>query len=269
MILFPNAKINIGLQILSKRPDGYHDICTFFYPAPVYDILEIIKSDDDLTDITVTGVKEKINLDDNLCMKAYNILSDNYKIPPVKIYLHKIIPIGAGLAGGSSDAAHTLKALNILFNLHISNHDLITIASKLGSDCAFFIDNKPSIATSRGEILSPFDINLNRNIIIVTPDIQISTAKAYSMVTPNSNVPSLQQLIKQDIHTWKDTIINDFEGQIFIKYSKIKVIKEQLYNMGALYASMSGSGSSVYGIFKRNPDIGNYFSSYRVFCGTI
>ncbi|MDR2083632.1 MAG: 4-(cytidine 5'-diphospho)-2-C-methyl-D-erythritol kinase [Bacteroidales bacterium] len=251
MIIFPVAKINIGLQILSKRNDGFRNIYTFFYPFnDLKDILEIVESKSGQTNIFISGIDLEGNSRDNLCIKAYNLLSKEYDLPPVDIYLHKNIPVGAGLGGGSSDAASTLILLNKMFNLNICNENLKKIAGMLGSDCTFFIDSKPAFASSRGEVLEEVDFNLNKKIIVKTPDIHISTKEAYSLVTPNPDVPDLKTLVFDDIKTWRANIKNDFEEVIFPLYPEIAMIKEEMYANGAIYASMSGSGSAVYGIFE-------------------
>lgn len=250
MIIFPSAKINIGLQILSKRDDGFHNIYTFFYPVDdLKDILEIVESSNRHTNIHISGNNLDGNAEENLCLKAYYKLAEKHKLPPIDIYLHKLIPAGAGLGGGSSDAASTLILLNKMFDLKIDNHELKNIASQLGSDCAFFIDNKPAFASSRGEILEEVEFILDKKIIIKVPDVHISTKEAYSLVRPNSVVPDLKKLIFSDINTWKDNIKNDFEESILINHPEIAKIKNEMYEEGAIYASMSGSGSAVYGIF--------------------
>ncbi|MDL2227383.1 4-(cytidine 5'-diphospho)-2-C-methyl-D-erythritol kinase [Odoribacter sp. OttesenSCG-928-L07] len=252
MIIFPSAKINIGLQILSKRDDGFHNIYTFLYPFnELKDILEIVKSNNKETNIHFSGNIIDGVKDDNLCIKTYNLLSEIYDLPPVDIYLHKKIPVGAGLGGGSSNAAATLILLNRMFELGISNDELKVFAGKLGSDCAFFIDNKPAFASSRGEILEEVDFNLNNKIEVKVPNIHISTKEAYSLVKPNSNVRNLKEMIYSDISTWKDNIKNDFEESIFPIHPEIKKIKDEMYANGAVYAAMSGSGSAVYGIFDK------------------
>lgn len=269
MILFPNAKINLGLQIISKRLDGYHNISTLFYPAPIFDILEIVKSSDKKTSISVSGIDIKTNDDDNLCIKAYNLMAEKYNITPIKIFLHKNIPFGAGLAGGSSDAAFTLKAINSLFSLNLDSGQLRNLAAQIGSDCAFFIDDKPALASSRGEVLTEFDLSLNKEIVIIKPDIHISTAEAYSIIKPNADVPQLKSLLQHDISEWKNLIVNDFEGPIIKRYPEIGTIKDMLYKKGAVYASMSGSGSAVYGLFDQLPDLQDITQDYRTFTGKI
>lgn len=254
MISFPNAKINIGLNILSKRDDGYHNLQTIFYPVAIKDALEIIDTNESENDIVFSSSGLTINgkEDDNLCIKAYHLLQKDFQqILPVKIHLHKNIPMGAGMGGGSADAAFMLCLLNDKFSLNLSTEELIKYALQLGSDCPFFIVNQPCFATGRGEILEPIKLNISPyKICIVNPGIHVNTAIAFSGIEPGKNECNLIQLIHQPIKDWKETIINDFEVSVFAKHPEIASIKHELYKQGALYASMSGSGSTVYGIFK-------------------
>jgi len=254
MIVYPNAKINLGLSVIRKRSDGFHDIETLFVPVPqLRDILEIVKSD------TLQMLQYGISFDgdpmDNLCIKAYQLLKKDFGIPPVTICLHKNIPVGAGLGGGSSDAAHTLIVLNQLFDLNISQEQLCQYAAALGSDCAFFIYNRPMFATGRGEILTPAEINLNDySIEVVTPDIFVSTKEAYAGVTPRENQPNgnnmpLLEILSHSVDFWRGNLVNDFEKSVFAAHPEIAREKELLYKRGALYASMSGSGSALFGLF--------------------
>lgn len=237
MIAFPPCKINLGLNILRKRADGFHDIETCFYPVPWTDILEVIPSGK--FEFTTSG--NPIPGGENLCVKAYDLL----KPPPAKIHLHKIIPAGAGLGGGSSDAAWTLRLLNDVFDLKYSKEKLRSLAAQLGSDCAFFIDDGPMIGTGRGEVLTPANISLKGMfIVIIKPDIHVSTAEAYAGIVPKES--------KLDIENIQD-LRNDFEPSIFKKYPLLASIKATLYEAGASYASMSGSGSSVFGLFPQAP----------------
>ena len=256
MLRFPNAKINLGLNVVSKRPDGYHNIETVFCPIDLCDALEIVPSDSD-TDITFTpfGTDVGCHPENNLVVKAYRLLSKYYDLPGAKIFLHKQIPSGAGLGGGSSDAAFALKMLNELFSLECSNARLEEIASELGADCAFFIRNKPVFASGTGNIFEPIDFSpKNYFLVLIKPDIFISTPKAYAMIKPAIPEKSLKEIIQQPIETWKNEMINDFEIPVFAEYPEIKEIKDKLYEAGAVYASMSGSGSSVFGIFDSRPD---------------
>jgi 4-diphosphocytidyl-2-C-methyl-D-erythritol kinase len=253
MIVFANAKINIGLNITSKRPDGFHEIKSCFYPIQWSDIIEIIPSSE--YQFSSSGIPIPDAASVNLCSKAFDLLKAQYNIPNVKIHLHKIIPIGAGLGGGSSDAAYVLKALNTLFNLKINNHELEKLAKQIGSDCPFFIENKPTYAIGTGTDFQPDLLpNLNQyTIVCIYPKFGISTKEAYSKVVPKESSIHLPLVIKEPIEQWKDKILNDFEDGLFISYPELLSIKEKLYDLGALYASMSGSGSTMYGIFDTTP----------------
>ena len=259
MVVFPNSKINLGLRIVSKRVDGYHDLDTVFYPLPFYDALEVIRNDGEseaanpeiIFNITGLQIGETTN---NLCLRAYQLLkSDFSNLPPVHMHLHKAIPIGAGLGGGSADAAFSLTLLNDKFQLGLTTGQLLQYALKLGSDCPFFIINKPCHATGRGEVLQPVDLDLSSyKFVLINPGIHISTGKAFAGASPAIPVRSTREIISQPVHTWKDQLKNDFEKTIFPAFPEIEKIKNSLYEHGALYASMSGTGSSVYGIFDRN-----------------
>ena len=258
MILFPNAKINIGLNIVSKRDDGNHNIETIMYPVNITDILTINKSKNlnKKIDFTSTGIVIDTNTENNLIVKAYNLLDKHYDLPPLKIHLHKSIPFGAGLGGGSADCAFTIKGINQICNLQLSIDEMEKFASKLGSDTAFFIKNTPATATGRGEILTPFDIDLfGYKIIIVIPPISVSTKQAYSLVKPKIPKFNLNKSVKKEPILWKSTVFNDFEESVFFQYPEIKQVKKTLYKSGAIYASLSGSGSSVFGIFDKLPDL--------------
>lgn len=255
MICFPNAKINIGLQITEKRPDGFHNINSIFYPIGLSDILEVVeeKSKNNEQDVSFqsTGIKIPGEANSNLCIKAYHLIKNDYDLPGIKIHLHKIIPIGAGLGGGSSDAAFFIKLLNDSFDLGISWGEMHHYARQLGSDCSFFVGNKPAFAEGKGDQFESTSLNLKEyHLCLVTPKIHVNTAEAYSGARPNPPMFSLEdEIVKMPISQWKDKIHNDFEDSIFIKYPEIKKIKEKMYALDAIYCSMSGSGSSVYGIF--------------------
>lgn len=253
MISFPNCKINIGLNIVEKRADGFHNIETVFYPVQWCDALEIILSDE--LKFISTGIK--IPAKDNLCLKAYQLLNRYFKLIPVYIHLHKNIPIGAGLGGGSSDAAFILKMMNEMFSLKLSENKIENYAGQIGSDCSFFIKNQPVFASRKGDCFEEIKLDLsNYKIVIVYPPINVSTAVAYSMVIPKSPEKSLKKILEiAPIRQWKNLIKNDFEEAIFMKFPRIAQIKNQLYQAGALYASMSGSGSAVYGIFEKDKSI--------------
>lgn len=257
MILYPNAKINIGLKVIERRSDGFHNLETFFFPIDLTDILEIVESDK--TTLKLYGIELNGIPEENLCIKAYNLLAGEFKLPPVEIHLYKRIPAGAGLGGGSSDAAHTLRALNKLFNLNLSNDTLARYAAKLGSDCPFFIyshklnreEGEGMFAEGRGEILSPYIVPQLKgmNIKIEIPPVFVSTAEAYSGIIPNKPQTSLKKLLLEPVETWKNTISNDFESSVFKKHPLIGEYKQEFYKRGAVYASMSGSGSALFGIF--------------------
>ncbi|MBN2611908.1 MAG: 4-(cytidine 5'-diphospho)-2-C-methyl-D-erythritol kinase [Bacteroidales bacterium] len=258
MILFPNAKINIGLNIVEKRNDGYHNIETVFYPVGLCDILEITE-DTSLKNgecrFSVTGIPVPGNTDDNLVIKAYHLLNSRFALPGVSVYLHKIIPMGAGLGGGSSDAAFMLKGLNTLFNTGMNDDELEQEAARIGSDCPFFIKNMPVFAYERGNQFSDILFSLRGYyLLIVKPDIHVGTKEAYSSITPALPGVKLSQLVELPLEQWKELIINDFERSVFQKYPEIETIKNNLYRMGAVYASMSGSGSAVYGLFHEMPE---------------
>ena len=252
MITFPNSKINLGLHITRKRPDGYHDIETVFYPIHLNDAFEIAETNDVL-EFTATGIEVPVD-DSNLSLKAYKLLKKDFPdIPPVKMHLHKAIPTGAGLGGGSSDGAYALTLFNTAFHLNLTQRKLFDYAYQLGSDCPFFILNKPALAKGRGEILKELNIDLKGHILIlINPRISISTKWAFSQITPNPVIHELQNIIYRPLEEWKEFLINEFEEPIFQKYPEIGQIKTTLYNNGAIYASMSGSGSTVFGIFKED-----------------
>lgn len=251
MVVFPNAKINIGLNIVAKRDDGFHNIESVFYPVlDLFDVLEVIKSEN-LT-FKTTGITIPDDEKNNLCLKAYYLIEKDFKISPVHIHLHKVIPIGAGLGGGSADAAFMLTTINELFELQLSSKQLINYAQQLGSDCAFFIENKPVYAFNKGNEFETISLNLsNFELKIEYPEIHIGTAEAYSGVHPQKSTIDLKQAIKQPIDNWKTIIRNDFEKSIFKNHPKIEALKNKMYQNGAVYAAMTGSGSAVYGFFKK------------------
>lgn len=269
MILFPNAKINIGLNILNKRKDNFHNIETIFYPIKLCDILEIIKKPRDQGSLlTNTGMTINISPEQNLIVKAYNLIKNAYKLPDINIYLHKNIPFGAGLGGGSSDAAFTIILLNKIFSLGLNHEQMIDYALQLGSDCPFFIINKPALAQGRGEILNQINLNLSGWFLtLVKPPVNISTSIAYANVKPKAPSHKLTDNIKLPPDQWPEIINNDFEKTIFLKYPELAHIKEKLYKCGAVYSSMSGSGSAVYGIFKNETNVKDIFPQYYVWSG--
>ena len=267
MIVFPNAKINIGLNIVSKRNDGFHNIETVFYPVRYDDILEVIEVEDDTVEVKKktkkeiaikpvnflqTGIKIPGIPEDNICVKAYRLLEVDYELPLIDVYLQKIIPTGAGLGGGSSDGAYMLRVLNDLFNIGLKTDKFINYAQKLGSDCPFFLHNKPVYANGKGNQFDEIKLDLSDLfIVLITPPIHISTVEAYTKITPSVPGYSLKDIIKQPIENWKKKIKNDFEPKTFRKFPLLNSIKKDLYTKGALYASMSGSGSTIYGIFSK------------------
>ncbi len=266
MVTFPPCKINLGLHVLARRLDGYHDISTCFYPTPWNDVLEILPGD--TLNFTQTGLLIPGALQDNICLTAYHLLRKDFPVPPVQIHLHKIVPTGAGLGGGSSDGAYTLKSLNSVFQLKISQEQLLNYALRLGSDCPLFIIEKPMIGGGRGEILTPAEVDLKGfYLVILNPDIHISTADAYAGVTPGIPQREIQQLIHQPLTSWKLTLTNDFEPAIFKRYPAIQAMKERLYFNGAIYASMSGSGASVFGIFENEIRTENLFKDVKGWSG--
>lgn len=255
MIVYPNAKINIGLNVVEKRLDGYHNLETVFYPIGLQDILEIQEID---TDVPACGYRLKVtgtvldgSPEDNLVVRALKLLKRDFDLPPVSIGLYKHIPTGAGLGGGSADAAFTVKTLNERFKLGLTIEQMENYCSQLGADCPFFIQNKPVFATGIGNVFHPVELNLKyKQLVLVKPDIFVSTKDAYAKVKVQHPKKQLPELLAQPIETWKDTVVNDFEASVFSKYPEIAAIKDQMYDLGAVYASMSGSGSSVFGIFE-------------------
>ena len=253
MITFPNAKINIGLNILNRREDGYHNIESFFYPINLQDALEIIPTSGAF-EFTSSGLAIDCADDDNIVVKAYRLLCADFHLPNVKIHLHKNIPFGAGLGGGSADAAFALSMLNSMFELNISDEKLETYAAQIGADCAFFIKNKPAIAEGIGDVLSLYDLDLKgKFLLLIKPDVSVATASAYRYVNPKMPELSLRESLLKPISEWKNCVANDFELSVFKQYPALAEIKQSLYEIGAVYASMSGSGSSIYGIFDEMP----------------
>ncbi|HPF50424.1 MAG TPA: 4-(cytidine 5'-diphospho)-2-C-methyl-D-erythritol kinase [Draconibacterium sp.] len=252
MICFPNAKINIGLNVVEKRTDGYHNLETIFYPVKLSDALEIVKSEK--TEFTTSGIPIDGDSENNLVLRAYRLLQAEFDLSAVKIHLHKMIPFGAGLGGGSADAAFALKMLNRIFNLNLSTSELESYASKIGADCPFFIQNKPTFAHGIGDQFKEVKVDLsNYKVVIVKPPYSVSTAEAYRNIQPAKADFDLMNIASLPIDEWKNVIRNDFENSVFPIYPEIKEIKQKLYNAGAIYASMSGSGSAVFGIFRHLP----------------
>lgn len=270
MVSFPVCKINLGLNILRKRSDGYHDIETCFYPVPWTDILECIPSKE--FSFTSSGLTIPGDAGENLCVKAFQLLKKDLGLDEVSIHLHKIIPAGAGLGGGSSDAAYTLRLLNTVFELNLPQEKLRRYAAMIGSDCAFFIQDLPMMGTGRGDVLHPVAVNLRgKRLALVIPPVHVSTAGAYAGVKPKEPEVAIQQIVEQmPPARWKENLVNDFEQPVTNKYPETGRIKDTLYAMGAIYASMSGSGSSVFGIFDGEQQIDmTKFKGYTFWSGIL
>ena len=269
MTTHPNCKINLGLQVTTRRADGYHELQTIFLPVPLCDTLTIATAEH--FEFTGSGIAIDCPDEQNICVKAYRLMqAEHPHIEPVHIHLDKHIPFGAGLGGGSSDAAHTLMMLNELFNLGHTNVQLCDMAAQLGADCPFFVINQPCFATGIGDQLKPLNIqafnNSNIQTILLKPPVSVSTADAYRGIVPHRSDTDLCKAIQQPFETWRDTIVNDFEATVFKKYPIIGDLKQTLYNSGAVYASMSGSGSAVFGLFKELP---NESLPYEIYRGTL
>lgn len=257
MVLFPNCKINLGLNIIRKRKDGYHDLETVFYPVAWNDALELLTDQETPgpgIQFYSSGLPIAGDPGSNLCMKAYQLLAKDFpQLPAVRVHLHKAIPMGAGLGGGSSDGAFMLKMLNEKLSLDLDTEQLIGYALQLGSDCPFFIRNTPCIATGRGEEMQPLELDLSAyRMVLINPAIHVSTAWAFAQLTPQPAAIPISKAIREPIETWKDILLNDFEAPVIKQSPEIGQIKEQLYQSGALYASMTGSGSTLFGIFPAN-----------------
>lgn len=258
MITFPNAKINLGLNIVEKRADGYHNLETIFYPIKLQDALEVKRLEESELPyrLHTSGTLIEGEAENNLVIKAYNLLkAERYEMAPIDIHLFKHIPTGAGLGGGSADGAFMIKLLNEKFKLGISEEKMEEYAARLGADCAFFIKNKPVFASGIGNVFEPIDLSLKGYyLVLVKPDIFVSTRDAFACIKPQQPEVSLKEIIGRPIEAWKDCMKNDFEYSVFQKHPEIAAIKDKLYDLGAIYAAMSGSGSAVYGIFKEAID---------------
>lgn len=262
MITFPCAKINLGLNIVSKRPDGYHNLETVFYPIPLTDALEIKYMDEKFPsespcDLKITGNDIDCNEEDNLVIKAYQLLAADFQLPRVHAHLVKRIPTQAGLGGGSSDAAYMIRLLDERFRLNIGIPEMERYAAKLGADCAFFITADPSYAEGIGDVLMPADVPGaglgGYYLAVVKPSVAVSTRDAYAAIVPKTPAKCCRDIVRQPIETWKDELVNDFEAPIFAMHPELAVIKQSLYDAGAVYAAMSGSGSALFGIFREQP----------------
>ncbi|QUB76296.1 MULTISPECIES: 4-(cytidine 5'-diphospho)-2-C-methyl-D-erythritol kinase [Prevotella] len=276
MITFPCCKINLGLNIVAKRPDGYHDLETVFYPVPLCDALEIKKMDDEFPsptpiDLKITGNVVECNESKNLVVKAYRLLAQDYKLPRIHAHLVKRIPTQAGLGGGSADAAYMIRLLDERFRLNMGNAEMERYAAQLGADCAFFITSEMAYATGIGEILTPVDNEENNlegyYLALVKPNVAISTAEAFAGITPKKPIKNCRDIVRQPIDTWRAELTNDFEKPIFAIHPILATVKEKLYEQGALYAQMSGSGSTIFGIFGQKPrNIEELFPDMFTYC---
>lgn len=264
MICFPNAKINLGLRVTEKRPDGYHNLETVFYPIGLKDALEVVPHPNgkafSLEVLSSEPSDSGMDEEKNIVTKSFRLLEKQFKLQPAAFFLKKGIPTGAGLGGGSSDAAYALKIINLMNNLGLTDGQLERFSAQIGADCAFFIKNNPIFASGIGTDFEDIPLNLRGYfLVLIKPDVHVSTAEAYSLVQPAHPDRSLKEEIGQPIETWRDNVINDFEPSVFLNYPIIGEIKETLYRNGAVYASMSGSGSSVYGLFKKTVDLRSAF----------
>lgn len=250
MVSFPPCKINLGLSILRKRDDGFHDIETCFYPVPFTDIVEVIPADK--FKFSTSGLAIDGKESDNLCVKAYALLQEVHQLPPVQIHLHKIIPMGAGLGGGSADAAHCIRILNEIFTLQLSEERMREYAARLGSDCAFFISDGPMLGTGRGDVLNPLALSLKGYyLVLANPGIHVSTAAAYAGVVPATPVEPVSEIVSRPVGEWRKRLKNDFEKPVFGAHQELREIKDNFYKAGAAYAAMSGSGSTIFGLFEK------------------
>lgn len=270
MICFPNAKINLGLNIVSKREDGYHNLETIFYPIAIKDALEIIVKEEQTEDkLFESGLDIEAKPEDNLVMKALKLMREKYDFPKLDVHLLKKIPFGSGIGGGSADATFMLMLINDQFSLNISKEELISLSVQLGADCPFFVYNHPVFASGVGELFEKIDLSLlGYKMMLIMPNIHVSTKDAFMHITPSKPHLSLKEVVKHPIQEWKNMMVNDFEKSVFKKYPQIEELKNELYNQGAVYASMTGSGSSVFGIFKDEyPNIETLDPNYFIWKG--
>lgn len=261
MITFPIAKINLGLNVVEKRPDGYHNLQTVFYPVPIQDVLEVQVMDEAFPssydcDLKVTNINIDGDEQRNLVVRAYQLLKKDFPtLPRIHTHLWKGIPTQAGMGGGSSDCAYMMLLLDRQFHLGLTNEQLISYAAQLGADCAFFILSKPCYAEGIGEKLQPIEVSLSGYYIaVVRPDIPVSTKEAFSLIHPHYPAQNCRETVMKPVETWRETLVNDFEESVFALHPEIGAIKEQLYDMGATYAAMTGSGSALFGLFREQPD---------------
>lgn len=269
MLLLPNCKINIGLNVVRRRPDGYHDLETVFYPVPLRDNLDFreLREPDVPYRLLTAGARIEGEAADNLVVKVYLSLKEEFSLPPLEISLYKKIPMGAGLGGGSSDAAFMMTGLNEYYRLGLSDGEMERRLVKFGADCPFFVRNKPAFATGVGDELTPCGVSLRgMHLVLVKPDVSVSTREAYASVKPGAAAVPLRKAVAQPVEVWKDCVANDFERSVFPQHPELAAIKRTLYDMGALYASMSGSGSTMYGLFSRPvPEAEKVFAGHYVF----
>lgn len=256
MIVFPNIKINLGLNVIAKRSDGYHALESAFLPVPWCDALEAVITDNQEFTFNSSGIPIPGSSGGNLVVKAYDLLKKDFSLPGMAVHLHKVIPMGAGLGGGSSDGAYMLKLINELCGLQLSAAALESYAARLGSDCPFFIRNAPSMVSGRGEILSPALISLQGyHIALVMPSVTVGTAEAYSWISPHPAQERIEDILRDPVNTWRNRLVNDFENPVAERYPVIAALRDQLYDLGAVYAAMSGSGAAVFGLFSTPPDL--------------
>lgn len=269
MLLLPNCKINIGLNVVARRTDGYHDLETIFFPVPLRDNLEFrpLTDSDAPFRLTLHGVPVAGREEENLVVRVYLSLKEEFRLPALDIFLYKHIPTGAGLGGGSSDAAYMMTGLNEAYGLGMTDEEMERRLARFGADCAFFVKNRPAYATGIGDILSPAEVSLRGlYLVLVKPDISVSTREAYARITPRRPAVPLAEAVKQPIGTWRTTIVNDFEESVFPAHPELAAIKQTLYDDGAIYAAMSGSGSTIYGLFSRPvPELKSVFKRHFVF----
>ena len=276
MITFPIAKINLGLNVVERRPDGYHNLETVFYPVPIRDALEVTTMDPQFPspydcDLKVTNISIEGDEQRNLVVRAYQLLKQDFpQLPRIHAHLHKAIPTQAGMGGGSSDCAYMIRLLNEQFQLGLSTQQMQQYAARLGADCAFFILSQPAYAEGIGERLEPIALNLSQYwIAVVRPDIPVPTKEAFSLVHPHHPEKNCRDVVMQPIETWRQELVNDFEQSVFTLHPEIGAIKEQLYSLGAIYAAMSGSGSAVFGLFREDIKIGEHFPEMFTYCGRL
>ncbi len=271
MIRFSNCKLNLGLYVTAKRPDGYHEIRSVMYPVDdLNDAIEVVPSDSDGVEFTSSGLLLDCPEDKNLCVRTYRLMKERYGIGGVKMHIHKTVPFGAGLGGGSSDAVCVIRLLDDLFCLRLDEEEMESVAGELGSDTVFFVRNRPAMASGRGEIIRPIDLSLEGwHVLVVKPDFSVGTAQAYGGICPRPMDAPLEELIGAGPECWKDRLKNDFEEPVFRLYPELARIKSDLYDAGAVYAAMSGSGSAVFGLFREEPRRPEYFEKYFVHSGKL